>query len=288
MRAYWVRRPRAGQRWRCSSRPALRARRGPRSGCGGHGGLRGLGSFSGLTEVGERPRLDRRLGHARGHEPCAELLAALGIIEATWRGQVASGRLERQPVGGQGRVRQSSPGARARAPARQRVRVAAWGPGRCDRVPPDGFGPRRGRRSSAWSRRGRGPASCWPPATCRRRRRGAAVSHHPGSNTGCRCAAASWRSASIWVFSAWACCPLSRCACSIACWRAAIARRAAIAAAASASCSCRSTSSAIPSEGSCIATSFGRVDDYVFHRVVELTLLTSHRPRVCATVSTSS
>jgi len=42
-----------------------------------------------LTDVGERPRLDRRFRHAGGNELRAELLAAPGIIEATWRGQVA-------------------------------------------------------------------------------------------------------------------------------------------------------------------------------------------------------
>jgi hypothetical protein len=52
----------------------------------------GLGGLSGLAEVGERSRVDRGLGHARGHEPRAELFSALGIIEATWGGQVASGR----------------------------------------------------------------------------------------------------------------------------------------------------------------------------------------------------
>ena len=68
--------------------------RGTWPGCGGHGGVRGLGGFSGLAEVGERSRLDRGLGHARGDEPRAELFSALGIIEATWGGQVASGGLK--------------------------------------------------------------------------------------------------------------------------------------------------------------------------------------------------
>ena len=88
---------------------------------GGHRGLRGLSSFSGLTEVGERPRLDRRFGHARGLKPCAELLSALGIIEATWRGDVAFDCRDVSGLAEQDRVRGASSGARARAPARQRV-----------------------------------------------------------------------------------------------------------------------------------------------------------------------
>ncbi|MGA2014496.1 MAG: hypothetical protein ABSH51_28760 [Solirubrobacteraceae bacterium] len=55
--------------------------------------MHGLGGFSGLAQVSERPRLDRRLGHAGGDELRAELLAALGIIEATRAAQVAFGRL---------------------------------------------------------------------------------------------------------------------------------------------------------------------------------------------------
>src|ERR1019366_3076453 len=68
--------------------------RGPRSRSGGDGCLRGLSGLSGLTEIGECPCLDRRLGHARGNEPRAELLAASRIIEATWRGEVGFGRLD--------------------------------------------------------------------------------------------------------------------------------------------------------------------------------------------------
>ncbi len=53
-----------------------------------------------MTEIGERSCLNRRLGHARGDEAGAQLLAALGIIEAASGGRVGSARIKLSRLAG--------------------------------------------------------------------------------------------------------------------------------------------------------------------------------------------
>ena len=85
--------PAGAQRWRRSSRAARRAGPGAAPAPGLNRGLRRLRGLARLTEIGERSRVDRRLGHARGREALTKLLAALWVIEATrGAGMLSGGR----------------------------------------------------------------------------------------------------------------------------------------------------------------------------------------------------